>query len=72
MVIGFFFFFARLVQVKRGTLDAGRWLAVRRSSSVTCSSEASLSLSTKSSQTGLFLRAGGGPERSVKPDLVYC
>lgn len=68
MVIGFFFFFVRLVQVKRGTLAA----AVQRSNSVTCSSEASLSLTAKSSQTGLFLRADGGPERSVKPDLVYC
>lgn len=54
--------------MKRGTLAA----AVRRSNSVTCSSEASLSLSAKSSQTGLFLRADGGPDRSAKPDRVYC
>lgn len=57
-----FFFFVRivLVQVKRGTLAA----LVCGGNSVTYCSEASLSLTDKSSQTGLFLRADGGTEWS--------
>lgn len=60
--LDFFFFFVRtvLAQVKRGTLAA----LVRRGNSVTYCSEASLSFTDKSSQTGLFLRADGGTEWS--------
>lgn len=66
-----FFFFVRiaLVQVRRRTSAA----LVCRGNSVTCCSEASPSLTDKSSQTGLFLRADGRTEwsRYVQPHLVY-
>lgn len=58
----FFFFFVRivLVQVRRGTFA----VLVCRGNSVTYCSVASLSLTDKSSQTGLFLRADGRTEWS--------
>lgn len=62
MVNWIFFFFVRnvLVQVKRGRKTFAALLC--RGNSVTYCSEASLSLTDKSNQTGLFLRADGGTE----------